>query len=142
MYIDIFICIQIGPSQQKTNTHTILMSEFCQRRFFFVFFFTTEADVGVRSAVPGAPAAEVGSPGREKSSAPPKHQRGRGGEERALSHDVSAFSNQNTDEKKNQKFRIGVSAPVSDDEGGLSRLWKALVALRGERRATANRDER
>lgn len=26
------------PFTAKTNTHTIHMSEFCQRRFFFVFF--------------------------------------------------------------------------------------------------------
>lgn len=41
MYIDIFICIQIGPLQQKTNTHTIHMSEFCLRRL------STEMDVNI-----------------------------------------------------------------------------------------------
>lgn len=64
MYIDIFICIQIGPSQQKTNTHTIHMSEFCQKRF------STETDVSVKSAQ--TPYIEVKSPGRENLQLP-KH---------------------------------------------------------------------
>lgn len=43
MYIDIFICIQIGPSQQNKHTQTIHMSDFYQR-------FSTQTEVSLLSA--------------------------------------------------------------------------------------------
>lgn len=41
MYIDIFICIQIGPSQQKQTHIPFICLSFAKGGFFF-FFFSTE----------------------------------------------------------------------------------------------------
>lgn len=85
MYIDIFICIQIGPSQQKTNTHTIHMSEFCHRRFFVYGERRRRTERGGRTdPVLALRMSKSKSPGRETLQA-------EGENERAPSRDPKCF---------------------------------------------------
>lgn len=48
MYIDIFICIQIGPSQQKQTHIPFICLSFAKGGFFF-FFFLQRLDVSATS---------------------------------------------------------------------------------------------
>lgn len=90
MYIDIFICIQIGPSQQKQTHITIHVSEFCHGSFS-----TEMRRLRWRERASGrSPHVEVRSLREGNSSAPPtlvQKRRTTTKDKRALSHNLSAF---------------------------------------------------
>lgn len=71
------------------------------------------------------PRSDLRGRGKKNHRLPPRNWRGQGGEEGALSHNVSAFQIK----KKQQQKKRG-SAPGSDGGGELVKLWKAFTLQR------------
>lgn len=110
MYIDIFICIQIGPSQQKQTHIPFICLSFAKGGFLQRLTSTQR----VQLMCSRTPYIKVESPGRENHQLP-NTSTDRKEKNKEHSHNLSAFQN---------KIQEKSSSRPQTLRGEVSKLWK------------------